>query len=153
MDEQKRILIFINDSDFEKMISLFLQERGFSVEISSSPEDCIQKCKGSTPDILLTSRFALINEPGLQLIQQLRSDTSIPYFPILVGWADVAGGDSDFHDVFAVGANSAFGYVFDVRKVLKEIHILLENPQSTRISYDAIKLTAADWGYRSDVDG
>lgn len=152
MEKRSRILIFVNDPDDEKLFALFLQDRGFAVETARSPEDCLQMCKGSPPNLLLTSRLALIREPGLQFLRQLRADPDIPYFPILVGAADVAGGDPEFQDVFAAGANAAFGYVFDVRIVLKEMLILLENPQSTGISYDAIRLTSADWGYRPDVD-
>jgi len=136
MNVQNKILfLWEDDVDFVKMFSLFLQEHGYLMQSFKSFDECVESCKNQRPTLLIIRSF--VNEPrdGLEFIRKIRLDSSIPYFPIIVGWADFAdyNKEREQQETFASGANAYFGRVFDITDVLKEIEILLNNPRAMRI--------------------
>jgi DNA-binding response OmpR family regulator len=136
MNTQNNILLlWEDDDDFIKMFSSFLQEYGHLMNSVKSFEECVKVCKNESPTLLIVRSF--VNEPrdGLEFIRKLRPDSTISYFPIIVGWADITHDEAKegFQEAFEAGANAYFGRVFDIADVLKEIELLLKDPMATGI--------------------
>ncbi len=136
MNVQNKILfLWEDDVDFVKMFSLFLQEHGYLMQSVKSFDECAESCKNQRPALLIIRSF--VNEPrdGLEFIRKIRLNSSVPYLPIVVGWADFAdyNKQQEQKETFASGANAYFGRVFDITDVLREIEMLFNNPKATGI--------------------
>jgi CheY-like chemotaxis protein len=133
--QNKILFLWEDDVDFITVFSLVLQEHGYSMQSVKSFDECIESCKNQQPKLLIVRSF--VNEPrdGLGFIRKIRLDSSVPYFPIMVGWADFADYNKqrEQQETFASGANAYFGRVFDITDVLREIDMLLNNPKATEI--------------------
>jgi DNA-binding response OmpR family regulator len=105
------------------------------MESVKSFDECVEFCKNKLPALLIMRSF--VNEPkdGLDFIRKIRMDSSISYFPIIMGWADFTYKTTEqgYQEAFEAGANACFGRVFDITEVLEEVEILFNDPTATHV--------------------
>lgn len=84
---------------------------------------------------MITCRLLLQPDMTLDLIQRLRSNSRIPYIPIIVGSAGFTRSEkeSGYQEIFQAGANACFGYPFDVKDILEQVKVLARNPSVTHL--------------------
>ena len=123
------------DEDIIKMFFLFFQQHGFLTDKVESFDECVEFCKNTPPSILITCRLRHQPNAILDLVKQLRSNASIPYVPIIVGYADFPRKEQEagYQAIFQAGANACFGYPFDITDVLEIVKILARNSRVTNL--------------------
>ena len=129
------LLLWGNDEDDINFFSFALREHGYFMESVKSFDECAEFCKNKPPVLLIMRSF--LDEPrdGLDFIRKTRTDSSISYFPIIMGWADITHQEKEqgYQEAFDAGANACFGRVFDITDVLEEIKILFNDPTATNV--------------------
>ena len=135
MLKEKVLFLWENDEDIIKMFFVFFQQHGFLTDKVESFDECVEFCKNTPPNVLITCRLRDQPDTILGLIQRLRSDSSIPYIPIIVGYADFTHKEkeSGYREMFQAGANACFGYPFDIKDVLEQVKVLAQNPSATNL--------------------
>jgi CheY-like chemotaxis protein len=134
-NKNKILLLWEDDEDLVKVFSLFLHEHSYSTHSVKSFDECVDVCKTDPPTVLIIR--SSVNEPrdGLAFLHRLRLDSSISYFPIIVGLAhfnyDII--EHAQKEAFDAGANACFGYPFDITDVLEEIKVLFNDPTAQGI--------------------
>ena len=118
-----------------KDVLFVLSTTQFLTDSVESLDECVEFCKNTTPNILITCRLRHHPDTILDLIQRLRSNSSIPYLPIIVGYADFAREEKEvgYQRIFQAGANACFGYPFDIEDVLEQVKVLVRNPHVTNL--------------------
>lgn len=139
MSKNNILLFWEDDRDLKRMFSILLREHGYLVTTVASFDECVEACVYNSLVLLVIQRS--INEmglihifcDGLRLVRKIRAHSSIPFLPIIVGWADIPLKDRNqrYHEVFEAGANACFGAVFNVTVFLKQIRTLQSNPTLT----------------------
>lgn len=123
-----------NDFDTHCMFSIFFEGYGHQVDIAKSFDDCFEICKNQPPTVLMIHRCIHNPNDGLDFIRKIRSCSDIPYFPVIVGWADYPFNRGEKHRhyevAFEAGANACFGAVFDTTDVLRQVETLAANPEA-----------------------
>jgi len=133
MSENNILIFWEDDPDLVTMFSIFLQEHGYRVTGVESLDECIKECESKTPIVLIIQCFMEGSTAGLEYIRKIRTHPNIPYFPIIVGWADFPNIDDKhgYSEAFEAGANACFGRVFDITDVLKQVKLLHNDPALT----------------------
>ena len=134
MSKEKILFFWEDDEDLVKVFFLFFQEHGFLTEKVESPDDCVEVCKETPPHVLVICRSPHQPSNVLSFIHRLRSDSSIPYIPI-VGYANFAKNEKEagHHALFIAGANACFGHPFDLEDILGPVKTLVGDPTRTNL--------------------
>lgn len=86
MGAHKRILVVDDEVDFAKLIKLFLESRGYAVDLAHNPDQAFDKLKAK-PDLVLLDR-TLRGEnsvsDGLDICEAIRKNKDISNTPIIV---------------------------------------------------------------------
>lgn len=139
--EPSRILIIWNDPDVTGVFSHVFKLPEYSVHVVTSLSAGLTLIKGHYPDLLILPRAVAFASDGLKFCQQLRSNSELHYFPIIVGWMDTAWAGELYlspqeciQKAFEIGANACFGRVFDISDIVPLVETLLENPTLTKLA-------------------
>ena len=135
MSEERILFFWEDDEDLVKVFFLFFQEHGFITEKVESPDECVEACKKIPPHVLVLCCSPHQPSNVLSFIHLLRSDSTIPYIPIIVGYANFAKNEKEagHHAIFRAGANACFGHPFDLEDILQQVEILIEDPTKTNL--------------------
>ncbi len=135
MSKEKILFFWENDEDLIKMFFLFFQQHGFLTAYVETPDDCIGFCKSTPPNVLVVGCVPGQPSEVLSFIHRFRSDTSIPYIPIIVGYANFANNEKEAgdHQMFKAGANACFSHPYDINDVLEQVKILVRDPTITNL--------------------
>jgi CheY-like chemotaxis protein len=133
MLKEKILFLWENDQDIIKMFFMFFQQYGFLTDKVESFDECVEFCKNTSPNVLITCRLRHQPDTVLELIQRLRANPNIPYVPIIVGYANFTRKEAGYKEIFQAGANACFGYPFDIKDVLEQVKVLTQNPSVTNL--------------------
>jgi DNA-binding response OmpR family regulator len=133
---ENRILIFWdNDKDIVNMFTYFFREHGFFADSVNSFEECLEFCSKTPPSVLIIDRSPFQSGNVLSFVREIRSNSNISYFPIIVGGTNftINKKADGYTEVFAAGANACFGHVFDITDVLEQVNTLIEDPTTKEL--------------------
>jgi len=81
--DRKTILVVEDNTQIAHLISLYLREAGYNVEISFDGEEAIQKARTLKP-FAITLDIILPKKDGWQVIQELKSDPEFADIPVII---------------------------------------------------------------------
>lgn len=116
------ILVAEDDQFFQKFYNKELTDRGFDVEIAENGVDAIEKLKAKKPDLVVLD-IIMPKKNGFQVLEDIKSDSSLSGLPILV--FSTLGQEKDVQRAMALGAK---GYV---NKSFLDIDSLVSKIKST----------------------
>ena len=78
----KKILIFDDDKSILEVISIIFEENGYSVEISETSHDIIQKVSSFRPDVILMDNW-IPNIGGVEATKLLKNNDEFKDIPVI----------------------------------------------------------------------
>lgn len=80
--EKKKILLFDDDKQLLEMISMILESFGYSVAVSSTSHDVIEKVTETKPDLILMDNW-IPSIGGIEATQLLKNHQEFKRIPVI----------------------------------------------------------------------
>ncbi len=122
-------ILYIEDHPAQSdIMKQMLEFSGYEVVLASSGEEGIVKARKEQPDVILMD-LRMPGIGGIEAIKQLKQDTSVSEIPVVVlsAWTS----QRNREDAEAAGAAKFLAKPVDTKRLMKEIHELLDADEST----------------------
>ena len=135
-NKPSRILIIWDEIDIVNLFLHVFKTPEYVIETATNLNDGVAIIKNDPPDLLIIPRRGERENDGFEFCQQLRINSEIPRFPVIVGWADELdlSPRECIQQVFEIGANACFGRVFDISDIVPLVNMLLEDPSLNKLA-------------------
>jgi len=135
---QKRILAVDNEPKNVKLLEAKLAPVGYILETALSGKEALDKIKQSVPDLILLD-VLMPEMNGYQVCEKIRSDTSIPYLPIIFLTASLIS-QEDVIRGLDIGGDDYIRKPFDTLELFSRIRAALR----VKDLYDNLMRTKAE---------
>ncbi len=121
-DHRPTVLVVEDDLDLARIMSVRLEGDGYQSYVVTTRADALAALHASKPHLVVLDRM-LPDGDGLELLSEIREDTSLSDLPVLVltGWGD----SSSAMEGFIQGANAYLAKPYDPAHMKSAIDILL----------------------------
>ena len=79
-----KLLIIDDDVDFLEITSVYLKEKGYTVETASNPESGLQKIQSEQPDLLVLDVMMPEDFEGFEVARTIREQLELTDLPIII---------------------------------------------------------------------
>lgn len=143
MGKPDRILVVDDDPELRKLLSDYLSDAGFAVDLAADGEQMRRALARATPGVIVMD-LMLPGTDGLALTREVRATSSIPILML-----SARGEEIDRVVGLEVGADDYLGKPFSPRELLARLRALLRRSQVAAV---APKADGIEFGpYRLDV--
>lgn len=115
-DHPGKILVVDDIKDNIYLLMAILESEGHTVETALSGLECLHKVADSAPELLLLD-WMMPGMCGEEVVASIRSDSHLPYFPILI----VTAWELAHRDILAMGANGKISKPIDLDELLQQV--------------------------------
>jgi two-component system phosphate regulon response regulator OmpR len=143
MGKPDRILVVDDDPELRKLLSEYLSDAGFAVDLAADGEQMRRVLARATPGVIVMD-LMLPGTDGLALTREVRSTSSVPILML-----SARGEEIDRVVGLEVGADDYLGKPFSPRELLARLRALLRRSQVAAV---APKADGIEFGpYRLDL--
>lgn len=118
----KKVVITDDEAHIRHILSMKLQNAGFTVLVASDGEEALEMCLAERPDLLITD-YQMPVLSGLDLCRRLRADERTRDLPALMLTA--RGFDLTAEEVEPTGIVALMSKPFSPREVLQKVNEIL----------------------------
>ena len=118
---EKTILIVEDDSNIRELLSLYLEQEGYHIEMAQDGADGLRAFKRVHPDLVLLDLMMPVMD-GTQMIRELRTFSKTPVI-ILTAKGEVF----DKVTLLELGADDYITKPFEMREVIARVRAVLRN--------------------------
>jgi len=136
--KHKKILAVDDEHKNIKLLEAKLAPEGYVLETATNGQEALDKVKTSIPDLILLD-VLMPGMNGYQVCEKIRSDTSIPYIPIIFLTASLIWQKYIIHDL-NIGGDDYIRKPFDTLELFSRIRAALR----VKELYDNLVQTKAD---------
>ncbi len=146
MGEKKRILVVDDDQKLRELLSRYLQEHGYEVDLAEDGEEMDRILPSSSPNLIVLD-LMMPGEDGLSIARRLRADSNIPIIIL-----SAKGEEIDKVVGLEMGADDYLAKPFNPRELLARIQAVLRRlDRPDEDSKDQNILSFGD--YQIDLNG
>ena len=146
---EKTILIVEDDSNIRELLSLYLEQEGYHIEMAQDGADGLRAFKRVHPDLVLLALMMPVMD-GTQMIRELRTFSKTPVI-ILTAKGEVF----DKVTLLELGADDYITKPFEMREVIARVRAVLrrmdQDEGDPKLAFD--KLIIDKQSYNIVVDG
>jgi len=144
--EKKRILVVDDDQKLRELLSRYLQEQGYEVDLAEDGEEMDRILPSSSPNLIVLD-LMMPGEDGLSIARRLRADSNIPIIIL-----SAKGEEIDKVVGLEMGADDYLAKPFNPRELLARIQAVLRRlDRPDEDSKDQNILSFGD--YQIDLNG
>jgi len=144
--EKKRILVVDDDQKLRELLSRYLQEHGYEVDLAEDGEEMDRILPSSSPNLIVLD-LMMPGEDGLSIARRLRADSNIPIIIL-----SAKGEEIDKVVGLEMGADDYLAKPFNPRELLARIQAVLRRlDRPDEDSKDQNILSFGD--YQIDLNG
>ena len=126
MTSAKTVLVVDDDHAIVKFVTLILENEGYRVVTARDGDEALQKVREARPDLVLLD-IIMPRRNGYQVCRAIKEDAQLRSLPVL--FLSVKSQPSDRFWAKRVGADGFLAKPFDPADLVREIHVLLQQPQ------------------------
>jgi DNA-binding response OmpR family regulator len=121
-----KILIVEDNQDTRELLHFYFTNAGYSVPTAIDGQEGLYMAKTENPDLII-SDVSMPNINGIEMVRQIRADSTIAHIPIIMFTAI----DSSMEGILSkAGANIVLRKPFDFDELQKVARSLLGQPNS-----------------------
>lgn len=119
----KKILIVDDEPDFSRVISMWLQNEGYDVDLAANGEEGLEKARSLSPDLIILD-VGMPGKDGYTMLREMRSETVLKNTPVII-----TTGRSGMTELFAAeGVKDYLIKPFENEDLLQRIKKLTSDP-------------------------
>jgi DNA-binding response OmpR family regulator len=122
-----RVFVVDDEPDMVDLLATILKSDGFKVDTDTDGRSALARLLADPPDLVLLD-LMMPDLDGMELLKLLRLDSKGANVPVLV--VSARSGHQDQLGTLQLGANAYICKPFSPRELVRQVHQLLETPES-----------------------